>query len=285
MNGDFRDVRHSADFSGLTPDSPRSRTYMHNSFRSKVAATRTHGPQCRTSSPWDRGRASTTVHCAYGIRARSSALFEALHGVAMAMRRFSTFPVLLLAALQVGCAAMPGRAGYLPSSLEVPRPSCDTSIRYIQLSARLRNTTDGDIAFHLVGDRGPPVDPWYLGYRVYSSAPGEQFRLVHNSGHDSEWTRTLVISPGDSVEFNIPIFGLRPADYYRYFRIELRDSERRSYWTPAFELCPVSQSSCGCPLPGSLAVGSQAPRQVCPTTPPAGPGEAVQVLECRPRPR
>ena len=185
----------------------------------------------------------------------------------MARIRFFAFPVFLFAALQVGCAAMPGRANGLRSSPEVPHPTCDTSIGTIYLAARLRNTTGEEIEFHLVGDRGPRLDPWYLGYRVHSSAPGQAFQLVHNSGHDSEWTRTVSIAPGDSAEFNIPIFGLRPADYYRYFRIELRDSKRRSYWTPEFELCAVSQATCGCPRVGDLAVSSQAPRQICPAAP------------------
>ena len=176
--------------------------------------------------------------------------------------------VLLLVALQVGCAAMPRGAQSLRSSLAAPRPLCDTSVRYIDLAIRFRNTTNRDIGFHLVGDRGPPFDPWYLGYRVHSSAPGGPFELVHNSGHDSEWTRTVVIAPGDSADFSVPLFGLRPADYYRYFRIELRDSNRRSYWTPVFELCSVSQAGCGCPRPGGLAVTSQAPGQACPAGPP-----------------
>lgn len=177
---------------------------------------------------------------------------------------FSTFPVLLLAAMQVGCAATPGRADVFRSSWDVPHPACDTSVRYIYLATRIRNTTNADIEFHLVGDRGPRLDLWYLGYRVYSSAPGGAFQLVHNSGQDSEWTRTVSIAPGDSAEFNIPIFGLRPADYYRYFRIELRDSRRRSYWTRVFALCSVSQATCGCPRTGDLAVRSQAPGQFCP---------------------
>lgn len=185
----------------------------------------------------------------------------------MAKLTFSAFSILLLSALPVGCAAVSGRAGSLHPSLQVPRPICDTSIRYIHLAARIRNDTNGDIRFHLDGDRGPPFDPWYLGYRVHSSAPGEPFRLVHNSGHDSVWTRTVAIAPGASADFNVPIFGLRPADYFRYFRIELRDSKGRSYWTPVFELCSVSRAICGCPRLGALAVGSQAPGQACPVAP------------------
>lgn len=197
----------------------------------------------------------------------------------MARLRFSTFSVFLLAALQVGCTAMPGRTDALSSSWDVPHPACDTSVRYIDLAARIRNTTNADIRFHLVGDRGPRLDLWYLGYRVYSSAPGGPFQLVHNSGHDSEWTRTVSIAPGDSAEFNIPIFGLRPADYHRYFRIELRDSKRRSYWTQVFELCSVSQASCGCPRSGDLAVRSQAPEQICPTAPLASGTSEVPPVE------
>jgi hypothetical protein len=185
----------------------------------------------------------------------------------MAKLTFSAFLVLLLAAMQGGCAAMPGRTDALRSSLEVVRPICDTSVRYIPLTARIRNHTNGDIEFNLDGDRGPPFDPWYLGYRVHSGAPGEPFRLVHNSGHDSVWTRTVAIAPGNSADFNTPIFGLRPADYLRYFRIELRDSKGRSYWTPVFELCSVSRTNCGCPRPGALTVSSQAPGQACPAAP------------------
>lgn len=185
----------------------------------------------------------------------------------MATIRFSTFSVFLLVAMQVGCAAMPGRADGLRSSRDVLHPTCDTSVRYIYLAARFRNTTGEEIRFNLVGDRGPPFDLWYLGYRVHSSAPGETFRLVHNSGQDSDWTRSVSIAPGDSADFNIPIFGLRPADYYRYFQIELRDSKRRSYWTRVFELCSVSQAACGCPRIGELGVRSQPLANSCPAAP------------------
>jgi hypothetical protein len=196
----------------------------------------------------------------------------------MAKLRFYAFSVALLAAFQVGCAAMPGRVDALRSSLEVPRPTCDTSVRYIALTARIRNHTDGDIEFNLVGDRGPPFDLWYMGYRVYSSAPGEPFRLVHDSGQDWAWTRKVAIAPGNSADFNVPIFGLRPDDYHRYFRIKLRDSKGWSYWTPAFELCSVYRASCGCPSVGALAVGSQAPRQACPAAPLARvSNEAAQI--------
>jgi hypothetical protein len=66
-----------------------------------------------------------------------------------------------------------------------------------------------------------------MAYRVYASAPGEPYELVHNSGHDSEWDRTVTVAPGDSVMFNVPIFGLRPADYYHYFphRIPRREEQ------------------------------------------------------------
>jgi hypothetical protein len=185
----------------------------------------------------------------------------------MAKLRSCAYPVLLLAALQAGCTDVPVRS-YAVRSIPAPiRPACDTSVKYIELVGSIQNTTGAAISFHLDGDRGPPYDPWYLGYRVHSSAPGEPFQVVHNSGHDSEWTRTLTIAPGDSAVFSIPIFGLRPADYLRYFRIELRDSNRRSYWTPAFELCTFAPANCGCPRPGAPAVGLQAPRQACPVVP------------------
>ena len=184
------------------------------------------------------------------------------------MARFA-FLVLLLAALQAGCSAMPERRDAFRSSPEPLRPTCDTSVGYIDLAARIHNTTDAPVSFHLDDDRGPPYDLWYLGYIVHSSAPGERFHVVHNSGHDSEWDRTLTIAPGDSAVFTIPIFGLRPADYLRYFRVEMRDSKRRSYWTPVFELCAFSRANCGCPRVGSVA-GPQAPQQACPTLPLAG---------------
>jgi hypothetical protein len=90
--------------------------------------------------------------------------------------------------------------------------------------------------------------------------------LVHNASRGSEWDRTVTIAPGESAEFNTPLFGLRPSDYYRWFRIEMRDSKGRSYWTPPFDLCSVSQANCGCPGSGAAAVSvlSPAPRQACP---------------------
>lgn len=174
----------------------------------------------------------------------------------MAKLVFSTLSTLLLAALQVGCAATPRAVNVLPSHLQAPRPSCDTSVRVIHLATRVRNTSGREIEFHLDGGRGPPFDPSYMGYRVHSAAPGEPFKLVHNSGHDAIWNRTVAIAPGDSGEFNVPIFGLKPVDYLRYFRIEVRDSKGRSYWTPVFELCSVSQANCGCPALASPISGS-----------------------------
>ena len=204
----------------------------------------------------------------------------------MAKLIFSALPVLVIAALQLGCVAVPRHAGGLPAHLQVPRPTCDTSVRYIHLAARVRNTTSRDMEFHLDGQRGPRLDPFYMGYRVHSAAPGERFRLVHNSGHDAVWTRTVAIAPGNSAEFNVPIFGLKPVDYLRYFRIELRDSNGRSYWTPTFDLCSVSRANCGCPRLGALAIGSQAERQICRASAPAAgvANNATQVevgVDCR----
>lgn len=159
----------------------------------------------------------------------------------------STLPLLLVAALQAGCAATPQRGDPLRSSFEIPRPTCDTSVGLIHVYARIRNDTNRKIEFNLVGDRGPPYDLWWLGYRIHSSAPGEPYALMHNAARGSIWTRTVAVAPGDSVDFNVALFGLRPADYGRYFRIEVRDSKARSYWTPPFELCAVSNASCGCP--------------------------------------
>lgn len=197
----------------------------------------------------------------------------------MAKLIFFAIPVLLLAAVQVGCAAIPRPNGGLPSHLEAPRPTCDTSVRYIYLAAKVRNTTSRDIEFHLDGQRGPRLDPFYMGYRVHSAAPGQPFRLVHNSGHDAVWNRTVAIAPGNSADFNVPIFGLKPVDYLRYFRIELRDSKGRSYWTPVFDLCSVSQATCGCPRLGVLAVGSQARRQACPAALPGSVADNATNVE------
>lgn len=184
------------------------------------------------------------------------------------MARFA-FLVLLLAALQAGCSAMPERRNALRSSPEPLRPTCDTSVGYIDMVATIQNTSNAEISFHLDDDRGPPYDLWYLGYIVHSSMPGERFNVVHYSGHDSEWDRTLTIAPGDSAVFTIPVFGLRPADYLRYFRVELRDSKRRSYWTPVFELCAFVQASCRCP-PVVGSVASPQAQQACPVMPVGG---------------
>lgn len=175
---------------------------------------------------------------------------------------FSAIPAAFLAALQAGCAGMPNHADLVRSSLQTVDPTCDTSVRTIDLVSRLPNHSDRDVEFNLVGDRGPPYDLWYLGYRVYAIAPGEPFRLVHNSGQDSVWTRTVAIAAGSSAEFRTPIFGLRPADYHRYYRIELRDANSRSYWTPVFELCSFSRPAAGAPARGPLpATPAPAPRE------------------------
>lgn len=167
-----------------------------------------------------------------------------------------------LAAVQAGCAGMSDHAEPVRSSLQALEPDCDTSVRYIDLVSRIRNDSKGDIEFNLVGDRGPPLDLWYMGYRVYASTPGEPFQLVHNSGQDSEWTRKVAIAAGSTGEFRTPIFGLRPADYYRYFRIEVRDSKSRSYWTPVFQLCSFARPAAGAPARAPL-----------PATPPPAPPE------------
>jgi len=181
----------------------------------------------------------------------------------MAKLGTSTILALVLAAL-AGCAATPPRL--VVAAPEIIHPACDTSVAYIDMVGTIRNDSNEVISFHLDDDRGPPFDLWYMGYIVYSGAPGEQFRLVHYSGHDSEWDRTVTIAPGDTAAFNIPLFGLRPADYLRYFRIELRDSKLRSYWTPVFELCAVSPVNCACPPQGAPAAGPQS----CPVLPLAG---------------
>jgi hypothetical protein len=131
---------------------------------------------------------------------------------------------------------------------------------------RIRNTSNREISFHLDDYRGPPFDLWYMGYIVSSAAPGEEFRVVHYSGHDSEWDRTVTIAPGDSATFSIPLFGLRPADYYRYFQIEIRDSKLESWRTPVFDLCAFAQQRCKCPQPGISGVAPQS----CPVVPIAG---------------
>ena len=186
-------------------------------------------------------------------------------GVSMSRLRVLAPTVLLFAALQCGCATGPDRPGALSASFDAPRAACDTSVRSIDLISRMPNGSGRDLAFNLVGDKGPPYDLWYMGYRVYEAAPGGPFELVHDSGHDSEWTRTVAIAPGSSADFHTPLFGLRPGDYRRYFRIELRDAKNQSYWTRVFELCAVLTANCGCPRPGMQAVGSQATQLACPT--------------------
>ena len=172
---------------------------------------------------------------------------------------FSAFPVVCFAVLHAGCAGMPDRAEFR-SSPQALHPACDTSVRRVDLLSRIRNDSDADIEFNLVGDRGPPYDLMYMGYRVYSSAPGGTFALVHDSGQNAEWTRKVAIAPGGSAEFNTPIFGLRAADFHRYYRIELRDSESRSYWTPVFELCSFARPASG--------VRNAAPQSTPPPAPP-----------------
>ena len=168
--------------------------------------------------------------------------------------------LLVVAVLQAGCATEPPRfSAALP---EIVAPRCDTSIEYVDMVGVVRNTGRREIAFHLDDHRGPPFDLWYMGYTVYSGAPGEPFHVVHYSGHDSEWDRTVTVAPGESAAFTIPVFGLRPADYYRYFRIELRDSELRSYWTPVLELCAFARR-CECPQPGPMGAAARA----CPVAP------------------
>ena len=174
--------------------------------------------------------------------------------------------VPLLAAMQAGCATSPPWLS--PATPEIISPRCDTSVDYIDLVGMIQNTSSREISFHLDDHRGAPYELWYMGYIVSSAAPGEDFRVVHNSGHDSEWDRTVTIAPGDSASFHIPLFGLRAADYYRYFQIELRDSALRSYWTPVFDLCAFVQPRCECPQP--LAGATSAAPRSCPVVPLAG---------------
>jgi hypothetical protein len=183
----------------------------------------------------------------------------------MSRRRVFVLPLLLLAGQLSGCATGPDRPGVLSASFEPPAAACDTSVRSIDLLSRLANTSGGDLGFHLVGDKGPPYDLWYMGYRVYEAAPGGPFELVHDSGQDAQWTRTVAIAPGGSADFRTPLFALRPGDYHRWFRIELRDADNRSYWTRVFELCAVLTANCGCPRPSAQAVGWQGPPLACPT--------------------
>jgi hypothetical protein len=96
---------------------------------------------------------------------------------------------------------------------------------------------------------------------------------VHDSGHGSEWDRTIAIPPGESQVFHTPIFGLRPSDYSHYFRIEFRDAHNRSRWTPEFELCAVSAPSCTCPAVGAKAADGRTSRQACAAVPQASLGK------------
>jgi len=182
------------------------------------------------------------------------------------MAKLGRCAVLLLvsAGLQAGCATRdpPRFSASLP---EIVAPRCDTTIDYVDMVGIVRNTAGRPVSFHLDDDRGPPFDLWYMGYTVYSGTPGKPFHVVHYSGHDSEWDRTVTIASGQSAAFTIPVFGVRPADYYRYFQIELRDSERRSYWTPVFELCDFARR-CACPQPNVIGAGTQA----CPVVPVLG---------------
>jgi hypothetical protein len=189
-------------------------------------------------------------------------------GVVMAKFVLPAVSGFLLAALLAGCAASPPRPVGFRSSPEPIHPTCDTSVGYIQLVGKVRNRGGGAIAFQLDDYGGPPYDPTYMSYRVYASAPGEPFELVHNSGHDSEWDRTVTVAPGDSVLFNVPIFGLRPADYYHYFVIEYRDARNRSYWTRQFDLCAVS-TQCACSGRGAMSADGRAAQPACATAQPA----------------
>lgn len=174
-----------------------------------------------------------------------------------------SLPFVLLAA---GCTSMHGRADVPLASLDAPALGCDVSVKYIPLVARLRNTTSGVIEFYLQDDHVAPYGLWYLGYRVHSGAPGAPLSLVHNANHGSIATRRIRILPGDAADFDVPIFGLRPGDYRHHFRIELRDSDRRSYWTEQFDLCGVQPVNCGCPPPGTVSIGLRAAPKACPAT-------------------
>jgi hypothetical protein len=181
--------------------------------------------------------------------------------------------VLLLVALQADGASLSRRLS--ADTAEIVAPRCDTSIEYIDMVGLIRNTSKRPISFHLDDHRGPPFELWYMGYIVSSAAPGEEFRVVHYSGHDSEWDRTVTVAPGESATFSIPLFGLRPADYYRYFQIEVRDAKFETWRTPPFDLCAFAQPRCTCPptdAPGAAA-------RACPVVPIAGlAGEPLGTL-------
>ena len=179
------------------------------------------------------------------------------------MAKFVIFAIsgLLLVVLQAGCAASPPRPVMFSSSPVPIHPTCDTSVAYLDLVGKVQNRGHGTIFFQLDDYNGSPFDPSHMSYRVYASVPGEPYELVHNSGHDSEWDRIVKVVPGDSVMFSVPIFGLRPADYYHYFRIEYRDSRNRSYWTREFDLCAVN-ANCACQA-RATAAGAPAAHPAC----------------------
>ena len=181
------------------------------------------------------------------------------------MGKLASCAVLLLASVQAACTAgTPVRPDGYVHSLEPIQPDCDTSIGYLDLVGSFSNRTGGAVDFHLDDFEGPPLDPSYMAYRVWAGAPGGRLELVHNSGHDSIWDRTVRIPSGGPALLHIPIFGLRPADYYRYFRVEYRDARNRSYWTPEFTLCAVAPVNCRCPAPAAPAVGANLARPACP---------------------
>lgn len=198
------------------------------------------------------------------------------------MGKLVTCAVLLLAAVQAGCVNSPTRRDFYVRSLEPVQPTCDTSVRYIDLVGKVTNRTGGDVDFDLDDFEGPPFDPTYMSYRVWAGPPGGRMELVHNSGHDSLRDRTVTVAPGDSVRLHIPIFALRPADYYHYFRIEYRDSRNRPYWTPEFTLCALPRLNCGCPAP--VATSARAAAPACPmaaASSPAVPDAREISLVCR----
>ena len=164
----------------------------------------------------------------------------------MANFRLPCLSLLSVVFLLSGCAVSQPSA-VMRSSIGSPDLRCDRSVTYIDVVARITNDSNQVIEFNLDGNRGPPYDPWWQGYRVHSAPPGEYLGLVHASGHDSVWDRTIAIAPGSSADFNVPLFGLRPDDYLNFHTIELRDARGRSYWTPEFSLCSVSRPKCDCP--------------------------------------
>src|SRR5687768_5338011 len=101
----------------------------------------------------------------------------------MANFRLLCFPLLAIAVLQAGCTSAPTRAYAIRSSSIEPVATCDRSVRYIDVIVRVANTSGRNVEFNLDGNRGPPFDLWWLGYRVHSSPPGQFLKLTHNSGH------------------------------------------------------------------------------------------------------